>query len=358
MPLEFAFTPMTAMLAAVVTQAFYILFANQIDNPMWPDKICQNGGVGPQGGECVSPKTYAGGIVIASPMNITSGHIAKVKSAIPGAAVLAYFDFGETPIKPEASDAGVCACCTGHVMGDREGRNCSTTYPCSDGHSPAYLQSLNAHFPPSYAARKPSADGGPPALRCSYPGLAQYVWSNRSAPAIGAWLGGWATQHGFDGVYLDGYLARAPSYAPGWDYDGDGVAESTADAIAQYESWAPVFVAELRKALGDDAIILANAAGPDSDPNLNGLTIEMEACTAASGGLSKCTDALLGQKAATELAGRDPVSLMWLTHSEQMPAAQQCAAVAGIVREYGDWIQAGTDFFDGSHVQCKWSALG
>ena len=84
--------------------------------------------------------------------------------------------------------------------------------------------------------------------------------------------------------------------------------------------------------------------------------VDREACTAESGGLSKCTDALLGQKAATELAGRTPVSLMWLTHSEQMPASKQCAAVAGIIAQYGDWIQAGTDFFDGSHVTCNWTS--
>ena len=34
-----------------------------------------------------------------------------------------------------------------------------------------------------------------------------------------------------------------------------------------------------------------------------------------------------------------------------MPAAQQCKEVAALQAQY-PWVQAGTDFFDGSHVVC------
>ena len=45
-----------------------------------------------------------------------------------------------------------------------------------------------------------------------------------------------------------------------------------------YWAWRPAFVAELRKNLGEDAVILANSAGAVSDPSLSGITIEMESC--------------------------------------------------------------------------------
>lgn len=50
----------------------------------------------------------------------------------------------------------------------------------------------------------------------------------------------------------------------------------------KYWSWRSAFVAQLRKILGDDAVILANSAGAVSDPSLSGITIEMESCVGAS----------------------------------------------------------------------------
>ena len=49
-----------------------------------------------------------------------------------------------------------------------------------------------------------------------------------------------------------------------------------------YWAWRPAFVAEVRKILGDDAVILANSAGAVSDPSLSGITIEMESCVGKS----------------------------------------------------------------------------
>ena len=61
----------TAAAAAVGTQSFYILFANQIESPTWP-RVCQNGGVGPQGSECVAATKYNNGVIVTSPQNVTA----------------------------------------------------------------------------------------------------------------------------------------------------------------------------------------------------------------------------------------------------------------------------------------------
>ena len=118
-----------------------------------------------------------------------------------------------------------------------------------------------------------------------------------------------------------------------------------------YFAWAPAFVAMVRSRLGADAVILANSAGSISDASLSGITLEMEACTAAHGGTNKCADALGAQATTTKTAGHTPLSVLWLTHSESMPAEKQCQAVASLQRQY-PFVQAGTDFFDGSHIVC------
>lgn len=71
-----------------LTQAFYILFANQIESPTWPHKVCQNGGLGPQGAECVDGTNYRNGVFVTSPQNITPAHVAKVKRDVPGSKLV------------------------------------------------------------------------------------------------------------------------------------------------------------------------------------------------------------------------------------------------------------------------------
>ena len=118
-----------------------------------------------------------------------------------------------------------------------------------------------------------------------------------------------------------------------------------------YWAWRSAFVAQMRKILGDEAVILANSAGAVSDPSLSGITIEMESCVGGSPALQHCSDALEGQRAATEATGRTPLSVLWMTHSEAMSPAVQCENVGKLQAKYS-WVQAGTDFFDGSHVTC------
>ena len=104
-------------------------------------------------------------------------------------------------------------------------------------------------------------------------------------------------------------------------------------------------VQQLRERLGSDATIVANSAGALSSPELNGITVEMEACLDPE----SCMDAVVGQAAVSV----SPLTtVMWLTHSEAMPPAQQCAAVAKMQAQL-PYVFAGTDFFDGSHVVCS-----
>ena len=119
--------------------------------------------------------------------------------------------------------------------------------------------------------------------------------------------------------------------------------DSAAAVYTSYFAWAPAFVAMIRARLGPAGVILANSAGAISDSSLSGITIEMEE--------QPTHDALDAQHAATAAAGLSPVSVVWLTHSESVPAAKQCQIVAEL-QQQRPWIQAGTDFFDGSHVVC------
>jgi hypothetical protein len=341
-------------------QAFYILFAAQVQSADWPAKICQNSGHGPQGSECVPASKYKDGVFIASPQNITKELVAKVKADVPGSKVVAYWDFNDMPLL--GATAQECPFCRGHIMGDRAGRNCSTTYAC--GPSP-FLSALQRTFPAALAVHDVT-NGAPGTMVEGYPGLAQYVWNNQSAPLLAKFLGGWIKDHGFDGLYMDGYLepdlvklyqcttklegcTSFMKHGRTYDIDGDGAPDSAVDVASSYFGWAPAFVALLRQELGDAAVLLANSAGALSDSSLSGVTIEMEELVGANA--AKGANAIAGQHAATAAAGRKPLSVLWLTHAESMTPAQQCAQVAALQQRF-PWVQAGTDFFDGSHIVC------
>ena len=98
----------------------------QVASADWPAKVCQNHGHGPQGHKCVDARKYAGGVIVASPQNMTRETLDQVRADVPGSKVVAYFDFGDVPLAHGAE----CPFCHGHIMGDRPGRNCSTTYSC------------------------------------------------------------------------------------------------------------------------------------------------------------------------------------------------------------------------------------
>jgi hypothetical protein len=325
------------------TQAFYIIFDDQIINSTFPDTVCQNNGGGDQGNQCVGPmnKVYKNGAIITQPMNITVEHINRLHKSIPGSIVLAYWCFDCIPIYTADE------CSTGHIMGDKPGRNCSTTYQCTDGHTPKFNKMVNDAFPKSWA----QTNLGDNTIHCSYPGQAYYVPFKESADSLAAMLAEVVKSAHFDGVYLDGYVDPSNYKKPvmnstdKYDFNGDNEADTSEDVAAQYEKYAPYFVQQIRNLIGDDKYIIANSAGRNPDPNLNGVTLEMEACV----DLQKCTDAL----AESQQVSKKPLlSVLWLTHSEAMSSEDQCNNVA-ILQHQFPFVQVGTDFFDGSHVVCN-----
>lgn len=178
----------------------------------------------------------------------------------------------------------------------------------------------------------------------------------------------------------------------------NGANSSAADLQGRFAAWRPYYTAKLRAALGPEKIIIANAAMPaTADPALNGVTVEFEHCAgdenphlrrsgggggggvdwhsqrlqAVTGGVRSrggfalndvCTQAFEGQKALTDMAGLPNVFALWLTHSEVVPAEQQCAELAR-VQKLLPWIREGDDVTDctreggpASCVRCNFSS--
>ena len=141
-------------------------------------------------------------------------------------------------------------------------------------------------------------------------------------------------------------LFRTGRYFKAWtrtfpfpvDTDGDGKADTPAETRAQYDKYRPAFSAALRKALGPNAIMVANSDVGQVDPSLNGLTIE--ACDDAA----ECVAAFAAQAA---VAHPPLLSVMWLKGAD--PA--ECA-IAKEMRAKLPYLLEGTDFYDGTHVVC------
>ena len=340
----------TATTSSNSSSAFFILFAHDIDSPAFPLTACA-------GFDCGRYDTF-----VLQPLNVTARHVAAVRAAgRPGATVLAYFDTLHVPI--------VSGCATGHSMGDHAGKTCADYGQCEDG---PYLQRLRAAFPPSMADRNASASDTP--VVCSYPGLADHVPHAASVAVLAPLLADVAVAAAFDGWYLDNRLSPAlfakQPQAAGFDRGvriAGAPATSAVAAVELYTAWSPALSAALRRELdarrppgrtrtaggreqGGAAawaghnILVGNSAGALSDPALNGITLEMEACASRN-----CTDAALAQAA---VGAQPPLGVFWLTHAESMDPAQQCAEVAAMQRRL-PWMRGGTDFFDLSHIACN-----
>jgi len=246
------------------TQAFYILFQEQVQSENFPSKVCLDDGDGPFGKQCVGPMddVYKGGVFVAQPVNMTAQDVQKIKANVPGAIVLAYWCLDCIPIRP--ADASLCPCCSGHVMGDKPGRNCSTSYHCAE--ASAYQSLVNAAFPPALA-RNQLFPNGSSAATCIYPGQAYYVPCAASVTALAEMLAVVVAQAGFDGVYIDNYIDpdnfNPPNDPPGlqFDYNGDGSPDTREQVIEQYRQHAPAFTAALRRLLPAPSVLLGNAAG-------------------------------------------------------------------------------------------------
>lgn len=246
------------------TQAFYIMFQEQIQSQYFPSKVCLDDGDGPYGEQCVGPMDalYKGGVFVAQPINMTRADVQKLKASVRGAIVLAYWCLNCIPIRPV--DKTLCPCCTGHIMGDRPNRNCSTSYHCAE--SSAYQTLINDAFPAALA-RNQLFPNGSSAATCIYPGQAYYIPCAASVKSLAPMLASVVAEAGFDGVYIDNYIHpdsfSPPDHPPSllFDYDGDGRPETRDEAIAQYRQFAPAFAASLRNLLPKGSILLGNAAG-------------------------------------------------------------------------------------------------
>ena len=250
--------------APLRTQAFYIMFQEQIQSANFPSKVCLDDGDGAHGDQCVGPMdtVYADGVFVAQPINMSRADVEKLKASVPGAVVLAYWCLNCIPIRP--ANSALCPCCTGHIMGDKPDRNCSTSYHCAE--SSAYQTRINAAFPPALARNQLFSNGSSSAT-CIYPGQAYYIPSAASVKTLAPMLASVVAEAGFDGVYVDNYIHpdafNPPHDPPGllFDYDGDGLPDSREEVIAQYRQFAPAFSAALRSLLPEGSLLLANAAG-------------------------------------------------------------------------------------------------
>jgi hypothetical protein len=230
----------------------------------------------------------------------------------------------------------------------------TTTYACSPPNNNPFVKELNQIFPPTLAIRQLHPQNNSYSLIQGYPGLASYMWTSKTTPLLHSFLSTWVQAIGFDGIYLDGYGRQTFDDLPntGYDYDGDGVPETAVQVQNLYNGFAPAFVAMMRNTLGRKALILANSGEANTDVSLSGLTIELEGCTAVHGGKKTCGASLSGQDLAVTSVGRESLSVLWLTHSNEMSPNEQCT-FAKKMQDMYPFVQEGTDFFDGSHIVCN-----
>ena len=88
------------------------------------------------------------------------------------------------------------------------------------------------------------------------------------------------------------------------DVNGDGRADSAVEIMSQYQQWRNGVTAILRQKLGPEAIMIANTAGEGADPNLNGITLESEAC----GSFEACRGWLSDQ---AKIGAKPSMSVIW-----------------------------------------------
>lgn len=327
--------------------AYYIVWASQVEDSSFP-------------------QAHVAGrnVYVIQPANFTPALVKRLRSVgAPNSVVLLYFDFINLPLAIPGS------CSQGHVMGDKvvPPRHCDSPqqpfYGCGNS---SFQQSIDASFQPNWMARK-LCPGLAPVYLCQYPGLAAHFWSQPTAEAASRLLSSYVTSLGADGVYLDGYCnadtrrqitqalydaqnITSSSSLCGIDVNGDNEVDTVEEATSQADGWGRVVVAQLRRLLGPDAYILANAAGENADALLNGLTVEMEYCVDQQ----HCESAFLTSQRSTMAAGvvkSPPLSIAWLKDANTFPTKAQCAFAKALQRKY-PFVSVGVDIFDGEVVIC------
>jgi hypothetical protein len=313
-------------------RAFFILFTPMLDSPDWPSKY----------------EEYRGGVIVMNPFNASKEAVQKVRDDL-NARVVMYFDTVNIQIKAQGRCLGstankICSNtatdwtrCASGAMPCCYGYNCNayntTTCPEDD-----YARALWKVYKPEWAVNQ-LTQGQPDTPICRYGKGPLACYSAASNAALVPFLADWLVGHGYDGVYFDQYFKGWSTKFPyPVDTDGDGTADTLAETQKQYNLYRPQFSAALRKALGPDAIMIANSGLGQVDASLNGLTIE--ACDNAA----NCMKSFSAQAA---VAHKPSLSVMWLKGSD--PA--ECAN-AKELRMKLPYLLEGTDFYDGTHVVC------
>ncbi|MBZ0266526.1 hypothetical protein K8I85_00085 [bacterium] len=109
-----------------------------------------------------------------------------------------------------------------------------------------------------------------------------YVMGRESSDILVAFHRDVTLAAGFDGLYLDNCTQVVPpsriagifDQALRVDVDRDGQQDNADRISAIYATWRPYYTAQLRAAVGDDRLLIANAGGPLGDSALNGITLE------------------------------------------------------------------------------------
>ena len=302
--------------------AYFLLDYSTLNSSSWPSNFT----------------SYS--IFIASPTHFTRELVDKVHRDIPGSRILAYTDSADQPL--------VDGCSTGSPMG-----NLAIQKRLPDDPE-GYYKQLRAGFKPEWLVRNLSSS--PPSPVCFFPGLASFVMNKDSIDfLVGFHQNVTIGERGFDGIYMDvlyitwGQAWSLASLNLTADVDGDGAPDTDHDIQILYSGWRPYFVQQLRAALGPDRLLLANSAVA-SLPGLNGITLEMEVCGTDK---TSCLAAVESSRAVAASEGIERVDVFWLTHSETVPPAEQCAYVEEMVGRFPDGgVFMGADWYDGSHIEC------
>ena len=368
--------------------AYYILWKAMLAGPDWPSAFLP----------------YSGGVIIMDPFNVTKEDIAQIKAEL-NATVLMYFD--TTDIAVPATD-GVCAAndanCNSKFPCSTGGPGlCCTTFDCDRFKNaklcPAdsFYHGLSQVFEVDWTVNL--LENGTRRPLCKYYFGPVFVPFQKSIDALVPYVASWVKKIGFDGLYLDEFFPSASIALPlpllqnrQFDADGDGKPETVAavptpaingvaliaidaaiaqifirymmiaspsicvcvayfcpeQVVQQFQQFQPKLVSGLRSALGQHAIIIANTVVGQHSSALNGLTIEMEACTGSN--YDRCVATLIAQH---NVSVQPAFAILWLTgESASNPAATQCARVAQMQAQL-PWVLVGTDFYDGSHVVCN-----
>lgn len=228
--------------------AYYKLSQADVSSPTWPAGF----------------EHYS--LFIANP-GFTATELQRVRSSVPGSAVLAYSDMSWAYVGTGCSEGN--GNFSKFFKPEWAVTNLRNNQPvCPFGASPTPLD--------------PSPKIDP---------VAAAVLTQVSADALVRYHTEVTLAAPYDGLYMDDYEHTFPASwvsnivaftNNSFDTNGDGKADTVESLQAQYSAWKPYYSTQLRKALGD-RMLLANTGSPaESDAALDGQTIEFEWCTASS----------------------------------------------------------------------------